>query len=732
MAPVLYRPPPTTLIRPTLIAPPVTPVQTTSFIPRKLFLQLLAGTVGIFILTVLIWKLPRFLRSFTKARVLRKGNAPSTRYAKTWYGWVPSQRHEANKQSFRKFMEKLHSWTSWSSASTDIEWVWWNPDPRQRELGAYPERAYPEREQHRVPKWNTRYDSEMADAIWNHTSPSRPMPRSNPGPESASSPFATGALLPPVGCQSLATPIQGPTRINGSSQEGLHSRLSSRYSTAPRLQRARFSEKLGSDTSSHVVPPPRQAFSTFPRFPLSQSTSRVPLRFMHYTQSSPHSFSMPCLAQRKGFPIPTHLCRDLNPQNIDSEESMPDISPVFRRSRKYQVWSARMGVQTLKCIGYSTHTLPAGPPGSPQSVLLRSLSLDSTAFERAYQYQYQQNRKWTSSSDISDLILCSPEQQFKVRRHASLNGYKSDTNARNQWSSLPILRGHSTPFRRPTLLTWQEESMGIPASAAKTQTKGKKPDLQKKERSCTRRMPHFVTQTKDWSSWEVRLIFNLDRRLEWISDQLTPGQRPFHFALLANHWLNRKTWIVFDPVSRVPTEKRRLWGDPRFNVPYPAPKSALSRGPKYPNPSHRPSQIPKISSWRLAVNRHRMASGLKPFTKGIELYESSAEDPPDGKIDPVCWLMRRPPQGLGLSARQREKYYEGGAGWQEKWSDWQRIKPGYRIRKAIYEGRVNRTRAKEIAHGVARYCRQVTSRFNDSDANCWLDGREELPTDESS
>lgn len=722
MAPVLYRPPPTTLIRPTLIAPPVTPVQATSFIPRKLFLQLLAGTVGIFILTVLIWKLPRFLRSFTKARVLRKGNAPSTRYAKTWYGWVPSQRHETNKQLLRKFMAKLRSLTSWGSASADMQWVWW--DPRQKELGAYPERG-----KRRVPKWNSCHDSEMTGPLWNHTILSIPRSRSNFGPEVASSPFATGALLPPVGSRPLATPIRGPTRINGSLQESFHSRLSSRYSTAPRLLRARFSDELGSDTSSHVVPPIRQTFRTFPRLPLSQSASRVPLRFMHYTQSSPHSFSMPCLARRNGLPLLTHLCRDLNSRNIDSEESMPDISPVYRRSRKYQVWSARMGIQTLKCVGYSTHTLPAEPPGSPQSVFLRSLSLDSTALERAY--QYQQNRKWASSSDISDLILCSPAQHFKVRRHASLNGYKSDTNARNQWNSLPILHGHSTPFRRPTLLTWQEESIGYQASAIRTRTKGKKPDHQKQKRSCTARVPHFVTQAKDWSSWEVRLIFNLDRRLEWISSQLTPGQRPFHFALLANHWLNRKTWIVFDPVSRIPTEKRRLWGDPRFNVPYPAPKSAFPQGPKYPKSDHRPAQTPKINSWRLAVNRHRMTSGLKPFTKEIELYESSAEDPPDGKIDPDCWLIRRPPQGLGLSARQREKYYEGGAGWQEKWSDWQRIKPGYRIRKAIYEGRVNRTRVKEVAHGVARYCRQITSRLNDSDSNRSLDGREELPTDES-
>jgi hypothetical protein len=38
---------------------------------------------------------------------------------------------------------------------------------------------------------------------------------------------------------------------------------------------------------------------------------------------------------------------------------------------------------------------------------------------------------------------------------------------------------------------------------------------------------------------------------------------------------------------------------------------------------------------------------------------------------------------------------------------------------------------KEVAHGVARYCRQITSRLNDSDSNRSLNGREELPTAKS-
>jgi hypothetical protein len=132
------------------------------------------------------------------------------------------------------------------------------------------------------------------------------------------------------------------------------------------------------------------------------------------------------------------------------------------------------------------------------------------------------------------------------------------------------------------------------------------------------------------------------------------------------------------------------------------------------------------------MNRHRRQTGLREFIRGIELYGSSAEDPPDGKIDPASWILRKPPVGIGLSSRQRQTYYEGGAGWQERLSDWQRIRRGYRVRKAIYDGRVNRTRAKEVAHGIARYYRQAISRFfppNDDDR---MEESEELPAEESS
>ncbi|THC95411.1 hypothetical protein EYZ11_005098 [Aspergillus tanneri] len=129
--------------------------------------------------------------------------------------------------------------------------------------------------------------------------------------------------------------------------------------------------------------------------------------------------------------------------------------------------------------------------------------------------------------------------------------------------------------------------------------------------------------------------------------------------------------------------------------------------PKYPEVSSKPAHTPRIDSWRKAMNRQRKASGLKDIIKSVELYDGSIEDPPDGRVDPASWILRKPPQGIHMSTKQETTYYEGGAGWQEQLGDWQRIRRGYRIRKGIHEGRVNRNRAKQFALDVAEYPRKA-------------------------
>ncbi|KAJ5776681.1 uncharacterized protein N7511_001692 [Penicillium nucicola] len=179
--------------------------------------------------------------------------------------------------------------------------------------------------------------------------------------------------------------------------------------------------------------------------------------------------------------------------------------------------------------------------------------------------------------------------------------------------------------------------------------------------------------------------------------------------MLANHWLNRETWIVYDPISRVTNDARREWGDPRFNFPYPEP--ILSPRAKYPRCIKKRAHTPRIDSWRARVNNQRKVSGIRDVIRTVELLEGSAEEPPDGHVDPACWALPKPPQGFEMSTAQKNAWYEGGAGWQEKLEDWQQVRWGYRLRKGIYEGRVNRGKLKEVAAQVNNYYRSASGRL---------------------
>ncbi|KAL4803424.1 hypothetical protein BDV18DRAFT_40834 [Aspergillus unguis] len=695
MAPVPYRPPPTPLIqqRP-LLAPSFAPIQPTSFIPRKLFFQLLAGTVCIFILGVSIWKFPRFLRFFTKARVLREGNKTTTRYTKTWYGWVSPRHHAARKCVVGRCMGRLRNWFSWRSSWSDFEWVW--GDLGQKELW-----TYRQKESQRNPTKIKSRGLAASDGMWNFMTPSNPSSIPVSGLGSPSVTFVTGALPHRDTGRFMFTPIRRPIHTSTGSQEGFGGSVG--CSTPPRLHRARITQGFGSETSSNGLSYMRNGFTSSPQLPLPRSSDRAPTGLWRHTQLTPPSYSTPCLPQSRHFPVPE--VRSTVAIGVGCEEGH---HVMIRRSRKYQAWSARLGLQTLKCLGYSSHTLPRGPPGSPRTAVLGTLSFDSTVLERTYLER-------ASSSGISDLSLWDDEKPHNHTRLASLSGFKKDECPQEKWQSLPLFHNYSSAFRRPTLITWHEDlSKEQPDSLSRAAKQGKD-EREPIPRHCgSGRAPDYEIRPRNWSNWEVRLIDNLQRKLEWISDQFTPGVRPFHFALLANHWLNKKTWIVYDPISRVNLDNRRRWGDPRFNVPYPQPPPRMTPTPKYPKSNRRPVTIPKINSWRLAVNRNRRASGWKDFIQGIDLFDSSADDPPDGRIDPACWVLRRPPQGFAPSAREGEKYYEGGAGWQETFNDWQRIRRGYRIRKAIYEGRVNRTRVKEVVYAISRSYRQTTSRFRQS------------------
>ncbi|PYI08504.1 hypothetical protein BO78DRAFT_416675 [Aspergillus sclerotiicarbonarius CBS 121057] len=162
MAPVLMHPSYPHLISRSPWKAHAAPIKVTKYISIKVLLQLFAGTVIIFIVTVLFWKLGKFSRSLTRNKVLRKGNTTTTRYARTWYGWVSAKRHEQNKEIIRRCFKKIRNWAAWSSSNNDYRWAWW--DPGQKELNAFRKGKRPLRW---MPVWVKSYSYIAADTIWN-------------------------------------------------------------------------------------------------------------------------------------------------------------------------------------------------------------------------------------------------------------------------------------------------------------------------------------------------------------------------------------------------------------------------------------------------------------------------------------------------------------------------------------------------------------------------------------
>ncbi|RHZ72807.1 hypothetical protein CDV55_108636 [Aspergillus turcosus] len=383
------------------------------------------------------------------------------------------------------------------------------------------------------------------------------------------------------------------------------------------------------------------------------------------------------------------------------------------RALAYQMWSARMELQTSRCIRYNQGPL-LGPPGSPESGLLGSFSSERTALLEVVPRTIDRRTANPSSDATSHAVSMKQPSDHERRRlsdkdaqnyEAEHQRFKQQHRIDNSSCRSAEVRDLGLDAGSPGGVQSSPRSNRV-ERARKLHKVNNSTKLRKKHQSKARHQAPRKVPLRRLSTWESRLAHDLNRKLEWLIEQLSPGRRPFHFALLANHWLNRETWVVLDPISRVPIEARRLWGDPRFNSPYPMPR--WEPRPKYPESPCKTANRPHLNSWRVAVNRNRRASGLRDVVRSAALLEGS-DEPPDGKVDPASWILRRPPQGFAMSTTQQDAFYEGGAGWQETLGDWQRVRRGYRIRKAIYEGRANRTRMKEIAVGLTRYFQAITN-----------------------
>lgn len=685
---------------------PSTPVPVSKYISVKVFFELFAGTVGIFVLGVLFWKIGQCLRRFSRGKVLKKGKTTGVRYARAWYGWVPLQKHETVKNMFRKFWAKICEWTAWKSTRADYSWVWWDPD--QKGYEAYRQKKKPLR---LFPEFLRSRSFTTADKIWNRDPPEKQytntpkrhqlaaiteIPREAPVCHTPSEQSGNGNPWESRYRQSIhgfptASFINGFPYCKGAIHNSFPRRKGF-LADRPYLSLRKTKLFWSLDQS---IQNPRE----IPPFIDGHGYDSVP------QQVNPH----PCRLLVNAYPWRRRQQSSATLKSCDTYSSSHALRGI-RYSRKYQVWAARMQLHGIKKLKYNQGGLQE-PPGTPNTDMLASCALEISTpfgpFGRRQRY-IDQNFSDRNSQDMSSMY-----HQFIKR---AMMAKPLNSKISNQLHTMSLTRAPQQPslsrdvFPQRSFSYFRDSRRGNSLSERPTlsETRAKKGKWPEKIHHKPKKPKHSSVPIQDLSNWEIQWVDNVDRKLEWHVGQLTPGRRPFHFPLLANHWLNKRTWLVVDPASRTPIEDKRQRGDPRFNVPYPA--LCWEAKPKYQAVGHKIAHTPRIDSWRIAVNCQRRKSGIRSAIRTVGLFDDSIDEPPDGMVDPLSWMLRKPPQGFAISTKQDSTYYEGGAGWQEKFRDWQRVRHGYRIRKAVYEGRVNRMRVKELVTDMNRPCRMAASK----------------------
>lgn len=643
----------------------------------KIFLSLFIATFCIFVAAVFCWKFGAFLRLFTRHRVIGGGADASIRYAKTWYGWIPLERHRRYQQLRREWFRTARNMIAWRPTHADYTWVWWDPGPGSGKG----ERNQEGRPSHSFPP--------SLDGDGFHTETCT---------ETARKLLRDGlavdvTLKHPTGLDGVQCVFADPcSSAAGNSKEKAERPVAQHIDASHCSTQCRqFEANIPVSPASGGLISDESRPIKFPLLP-----PRVPRTDGDRSAASPsRPHGRSCTSeklQRNQLALWMHFAPEA-PQDghgqttvnaLGTEGSISGKNDEGFLSGRYKAWGARMQRTTFPDTPVQLRGF-AGRPGTPRTDTLRSLvsTLTNSEFSRRSETCHLQRR---AASDSSLAGTCSrPKQYFST---SSFN-----------------IGGRSTA--RDCLTEGFLSQSSLQGSQGDERTGSGQLVLNRKFPTRSRNRSRFAFShlhrtfpQRRISNPEVRLIDDLERKLEWFSSETDPGRRLYHYSIQYNHWLNKATWVAYDSASRVPSSERRLYGDPRCNYPHPdTPKKLLVQGQR--NVAPKPRAIaPKIDSWRKAVNGARKSAGVREFLKAVELFEGSAEEPPDGAIDTATWVLRKPPQGFEMSTKQRNAYFEGCGGWFEKLDYWQNVPRAYRARRVICEGGVNRRRVAELARGL--------------------------------
>lgn len=641
------------------------------------FFLLLTGTVVIFGLTILVWHLGSFFRRFTRARVIgEKKDGQTRRYAKTWHGWVDLERYEDRQRRKRKWVNRLWVWVGLRKPKGH------GADVSSAEEGLADGTAV-RNSSEKAP------DASFAIDIDTMIRPIRGRvyrPTFSIGQEELDASIRRQSL-PSKTFRALRRPLSAvgndrSTSLRRTSQHkslGDHSQQQQQQPPSPPIQ-------PGMAPTFAAVRKHSQSMPSLVTEANSTSSIRAQSVKSHASESDQEALKCDTMAviPRKRTVLSARGSR-LHGMGASGAKRGRTASSFFALARQYQMLGAKMQLKpSERCPQLEGF---AGRPGTPVPTALRAmLNL------------VKEGLTFDSSSGQDESVDLAPESGVYYRLPETFvkfppSGSQSVLKQMEMVTTDIIMQSDGAKELIPAP---QREDKGKGRAVTST---GGVPSCHQRSRSKRRRSspdPNHIIRNhiKDLSREEVHLLFNLGKKLEWLCGELEPYRRPAQYLLIFNHWLNRKTWYVYDAPGRVPLPKRveidlkrkrrKTLVSSRHKEQQEKPASMTSQTTMC---DHKTLDEHRLKSWRKAVNIARRFSGMETFHKEVEDVLKPVDPTPDGAIDPASWILRRPPQGQGSQPRG-DTWFEGSGGVLETYDHWQRIGKfrGARVKRFLSHG----------------------------------------------
>ncbi|KAH0538296.1 hypothetical protein FGG08_005116 [Glutinoglossum americanum] len=292
-------------------------------------------------------------------------------------------------------------------------------------------------------------------------------------------------------------------------------------------------------------------------------------------------------------------------------------------------------------------------------------------------------RAWPSTIGDDDQLISSVSPKGHTVRH------KIPPNSLNEWGHAPLV----WPIRRRASFP-ARCLIGVPArpdrtlhpSVSRARSVGSLRNLKHRISFSGKAEESDRYQTRSFTSSEKTFLDLLDRKLNWLHHELSPGFRcpednPAE-SFLPPSGPQRSEGAGKNAQVRV---SGALGGG---SMPTRTSKARQQKRARHRIPN------PKVDSWRIAINKlrkgtHRTNSAELLCTI-LQTEEITKRDPIEGSIDTAAWILRRPPQGWPTASKGSLSAAEKMI---VKHQDWEKIRRPQRIMKQRHSRR-NTTRLR--------------------------------------